>query len=352
METEFSEGVEVDALANVHSHLREGDVVGPLIERAIEGGADVLLPMPNTNKGLTSPEEVMEYCRMVQSLVPEGAEMQVIPTMMVTEQTTFGDIDDMADAGIKDVKVYPLNRTTKSHNGVRHYGKLLNGVLKRCGRRKVKIHFHPEHPSMTFSNRDAEFAFLAIADMALNETETVVIWEHGTDSRCIPHWKDMAMSGRFHVTLTAHHLASNEDATFGDVRAVCKPPIKTEQDRLDLIRFVEEDNEWVMAGPDDAPHDVNAKHVHEGKCACGAYTSPFLLPLYAHALEIMLETEAGIAGFVNFTSRNARRFHGLPGASRKIRLVRKPFMIPNSYAVGPWTVEPFWANTMIDWKIA
>jgi dihydroorotase len=91
--------------------------------------------------------------------------------------------------------------------------------------------------------------------------------------------------------------------------------------------------------------------VHEGKCACGAFTSPFLHPLYAHALSRLLKTERGRDVYVNFTSRNARKLHNLPPASKQFNLAEKEFKIPSYYVVGPWNVEPFWAGQTLDWSI-
>jgi len=336
----------VDALANVHSHLREGyDVVKSLVEKAVEGGADVLAPMPNTTEGLTDANQVLKYIKTAESYVPSGKKVTFLPIVMVSEDAPFKTIDDCVENSVVDCKIYPLDRTTKSHNGVRHYGRLLP-LIKHCGKVGMKCHFHPEHPSMIFDNRDAEFLFLPILDMFLNETQAIIISEHGTDRRCIPHWQEMAKSGRFFVTLTAHHLATNEDAGFGDVRAVCKPPIKTRADQMALVNLVQKNYSWVMAGLDDAPHDVKSKHVHKGRCDCGAYT-PFGLQLYAHALSLTL---LGMRTFVNFTSQNARKLHNLPPASRIVKLVKQPFLIPPHYQIGSWTVEPFWAGEKIDWS--
>ena len=206
---------------------------------------------------------------------------------------------------------------------------------------------------MLFSNRDAEFAFLALGRMFLEETNAAIIWEHGTDARCIPHWKDFAKSRRFFLTLTAHHLATNEDLTFGDVRSTCKPPIKTEADRVGLIDLVSEDHSWVMAGSDSAFHPLEKKQVETGCCACGAFTAPFLLPLYAHALEgLLLSGKART--FVNFTSRNARTLHGLLEAdpARPVTLVQEEWKIPTSYWVWNQQATPFWAGQKLGWKIA
>ncbi len=340
----------VDALCNVHTHLREGDVVHQLIKLAIEGGADTLLPMPNTNAGLLTARQVLAYIAHAKEGVPEGQTVNLIPTILINEDTFTDEIDRCVDNGIINAKVYPRYRTTNSGNGVRHYGRLLS-LLKWCGRRRMKLHFHPEHPWMLFNGRDAEFAFLPVADMFLNETDACIVWEHGTDGRCVLFWKEMAKSHRFFVTLTAHHLATDEDESFGDVRSVCKPPIKTRCDKEDLVRLVEEDHLWVMAGGDDAYHDTSKKHPEWGRCACGAFTTGHLLKLYAHTLGRMIRMDGGGTIFRRFTSENARRLHGLPGASRKYLLTEEHSTIPLSYRVGEGTGESFWAGRTIDWNI-
>ncbi len=344
--------IEVESYVNTHSHLRHLEKATGLAELVAEGGADIVLPMPNVD-GHTKARTVFDYIGILRNS-PRPGIPSFIPSMMITEDTPLDEIDRAVDLGIFDVKGYPLYRTTRSHDGIRNYARMLS-LVKHCGKKKVRTHWHPEHPWMQFGNRDAEFAFLPIADMLVNEAEdTTIIWEHGTDGRCIPFWKELAESERFFVTLTAHHPATNEDDTFGDVRATCKPPIKTEGDRSALVNFIAEDHGWVMAGLDDAPHPIEVKHVNMGKCACGAYTAPFGLPLYAHALDSILQKPNGVETFVNFTSRNARKLYSLPAAKRQIKLARKPFQIPLRYYIGSNSerVEPFWAGQRIDWSFA
>jgi len=350
---EIPEIIDVEALVNTHWHGREGEVVGPLVEMAIAGGADVLGPQPNTENGLTTATQVVDYIGMAKGLVPRGKTVHFIPFVMITEKTTEKDIDDCVNAGILDGKIYPKDRTTKSHNGVEHYGRILPQI-KHCGKVGMKVHPHPEHPLMLFSNHDAEFAFLPIVYMWLEETDAVIVWEHGTDVRCIPHWKYMAKTwkGRFFVTLTAHHLATNEDSVYGENDAVCKPIIKGESSRQGLVDLVGEDYNWVMAGLDDAFHPKGAKYPESGRCACGSYTGPLGLPLYAHSLEHLFKTSDGIRTFVNFTSRNPRKLHKLPPSSRTIKLVRESWKIPPTYPIGHETALPFWAGQMLNYKIA
>jgi dihydroorotase len=342
---------EVEAVVNAHSHLREGEVVGPLIEKNIEGGADVIAFMGNTKNGLTTAAQTLEYLKAAQSLVPAGKKMTLIPIMIANESTPEDEINRAAEAGIFDVKFLPLNRTTNSHYGIRHYARMIP-IIQRCSKLDVRVHIHPEHPRMTFPGRDAEYLFQPILDMFINETAAIIISEHGTDGRCVPFWIEASKTGRFFVTLTAHHLIADEDQVFGDVRAVCKPPIKTALDREQLVALVAENHPWVMAGPDDAPHDTAAKFAHEGRCACGSYTAAKLMLYYAHALGHLFSSPPGLQTFVNFTSRNARTLFGLPPASRTFKLVEKKSDIPNFYKIGHWMVEPFMAAGMLDWDFA
>jgi dihydroorotase len=345
--------VKAEALADVHYHLRSGhEIMSALMQHAYDGGADVLGIMPNLKPPLTLGLAVNDYRALAvdiaRSLRIEP--FSFMPFVMITEDTKPAEIDLCVAHGIWNAKVYPRYRTTQSEEGVVHYGRILD-IVKHCGKVGMKVHFHPEHPSKLFINRSAEFAFLPLARMFLEESDTIIVWEHGTDANCIPHWVDMASTGRFFVTLTAHHLATNEDKTFGDIRSTCKPPIKTEYDRIGLVELVKQGYGWVMAGTDSAWHPRHGKHVDEGCCACGAFTAPFALPLYAHALSSMLETDSGIGKFIDFTSRNARRLHRLPPASRLVTLANEKWKIPLSYPVGSEEGLPFWAGNTIDWKL-
>lgn len=344
-----------ESLANSHWHGREpGPVMKSLIQYGYEGGADTEGAQPNTDKGLTTAHQVKKYIEKARELTPSHISMNYIPFVMITEDTTEKMIDDCVEAGIEDGKIYPKNRTTKSENGVERYGRLIPKA-KHCGKAGMRLHSHPEHPSMLFGNRDAEYSFLPIQQMFLEETVnegTIFFWEHGTDARATPFWKKWAKeSERFYVTLTAHHMAENEDGAFGDVRSVCKPPIKTENDRQGIVQLVSEDHPWVMAGLDDAFHPGPSKHTQSGRCACGSFTTPFGLILYAHALDELLMRPGGEEVFVNFTSRNLRRVMRLPVATETIVLVQEPFKIPLVYEVGMENALPFWAGQEIKWRI-
>ncbi|MEX0930332.1 MAG: hypothetical protein WDZ79_01495 [Candidatus Paceibacterota bacterium] len=354
-------------LINTHCHLRQDEegytgpsLVHDLIEHAVRGGAIALGIMPNPQAGVHAPHDGLHTAEDVAAYLKHMLETHgmmltvLIKIVLITEKTTQADIDACIAAGIHDGKIYPLDRTTGSDKlGVRDYH-LLIPIVRHCGKVGMRVHMHPEHPLMDIHSRDAEYEFIAIADMFMRATEdvqTVFVWEHGTDSRCISFWKKWGATGRFYVTLTAHHLASDEDELFGDVRGACKPPVKTRLDRSALCAFVLEGHSWVMAGLDDAPHDMAAKHPEDGRCVCGAYTAPFGLQLYAHALLSERPSKKEIEIFLDFTVHNAEELYGFRAGRNRFELIREPFEIPLYYTAGSWKIPSFWGGRTIKWSL-
>jgi len=344
----------IDRIVDTHIHFRGGeggggdDVVRFLVAQAINAGSDVFFGMPNLKEWLGTYEKVQKYLELCQSAVPDGQTATFQIMLALTENTSFEEIDRCVEAGQYHAKVYPLSRTTGSDSelGVRNYLKLME-LIRYAGKKGMTVHFHPEYPWLGFHNRDAEYLFMPIVDMLLQETDATIVWEHGTDARCIPFWKEAAKSGRFAVTLTAHHLLAGEDHYFGDVSATCKPPVKTPRDCTDLKRLVAEDHAWVMAGSDSAPHDIGVKHPEAGRCACGAYTA-----LFGEKGVLFAHCERSVKVFERFMGGNARLFHGLPPATGKITLVREPRTVPSSeqYSAGGWTMQPFAAGRTLEWR--
>jgi dihydroorotase len=346
--------ISVAKLIDPHVHLREGEgVIEALISHSVMGGAIVLGPMPNTLEGLKTAAQVTAYIENAKKLVPGGADVKFIPIAMLTEDTTFEMIDEWVAAGILDAKVYPLKRTTNSEYGVEAYSKILK-LVDYCGKVGVRVHLHPENPNMLFGNRDAEYQFIPIMEMLIQQApETIFVWEHATDRRCIPFFKEWAKSGRFYVTITAHHLISNEDNSYGDVRAVCKPNPKEEADRLALITLISEKNRWVMAGTDTAFHDKTAKHTLAGKCACGAFTAPNALVMYAHALDHLFGRSSSSDVFDNFVLYNASDLYGLDLFKHKNDAVLEEgeWEVPDKYKVADKVALSFMAGEKLKWKI-
>ena len=102
----------VEALANIHWHGRElGQVMKALIREAKNGGADVLLPMPNTLKPLSTAEQVIHYVGEAEDhhTSPRDS-VRFIPTVMLTENTNREELELCKKHHISDGKIYPFMR--------------------------------------------------------------------------------------------------------------------------------------------------------------------------------------------------------------------------------------------------
>lgn len=347
-------GFEMPAFIDTHVHWRDDleykGMISSLIGYSIMGGAYICMTMPNPKGGLITPQQTIGYRNECVLKTPTDLPfgMKTIPCIQITEGATKETIDSCLSEGIMDAKVYPFMRTTKSDKGVRDYHKLVE-IVTYAVTKGMRVHHHPEHPDMLFINRDAEYGYIPIMDMFMrampNDAKGCHIWEHATDIRCAPFWRKWAETGNFFVTITAHHLATHEDETYGDVHAVCKPSYKTAQDMSGLQQLVAEDLPWVMAGTDTAPHDVKGKHVNSGQCACGAFTAPFAVALYAHALRQLLMAGEGYKTFMNFMHYNAAKLYGINSKDAPILTVSSESTeIPNCYSIGDANVVPFWAG--------
>lgn len=352
-----TKSIEIPCLADPHVHLRQGDMLlSELMRYSVMGGADIVGAMPNTTpEGLTTARAVLEYHDSIRRLKPARSvgELTAIKFLMLTERTTPEEIEACARAGIKNAKLYPKDRTTNSEDGIRDYYYMVP-LVKKCGECGIMVHVHPEHPCLDITGRDAEYLFIPVCEMFLRQTMAIIVWEHGTDMRCVRPWEIWARQfpNRFYVTLTAHHPCYDDDQDHGDVTATCKPPCKTKDDSYALVELVGRNHSWVMLGSDSAYHPKEKKHVDVGGCACGAFTAPFLAPLCAHALDEILARPHGLGIFENFISNNARRLHDIPRPSRRLKLVREPWRVPLTYDVGGEVALPFMRGKEILWRFA
>ena len=77
-------------------------------------------------------------------------------------------------------------------------------------------------------------------------------------------------------TITAHHLLGTFEDAERDVFNVCKPVMKTPDDRLALIRVAVDGSSKFFFGSDSVPHPIQSKT--EKQCAAaGCFTQPYII---------------------------------------------------------------------------
>lgn len=103
-------------------------------------------------------------------------------------------------------------------------------------------------------------------------------------------------------------------------------------------------NPKFFLGTDSAPHLVGRKECAAG-CA-GVFTAPVAIALLAQ----LFEQESDFITLENFVSFHGKQFYREQdplGVPDKIKLVRKPWTVPNFYD----GVVPFFAGETLGWQV-
>ncbi len=100
-----------------------------------------------------------------------------------------------------------------------------------------------------------------------------------------------------------------------------------------------------MFGSDSAPHP---KHKKEAcGCAAGVFTSPIALQV----LTQLFEEHNCLDNLNAFVSLNAQRIYKLQPKTKKIKLVKKDFLVPSIYEYKNENVVPMFAGETITWSL-
>ena len=154
---------------------------------------------------------------------------------------------------------------------------------------------------------------------------------------------------RLAATITPHHLLLSRNAMFaGGLRPhhFCLPVAKREEDRLALVEAATSGHPRFFLGTDSAPHPRRRKE--SGSAPGGIYTAHAAIELYAEVFE-----QAGaLERLEAFASFHGPDFYGLPRNRERVTLVREPWTVPASLAMGEEELVPFRAGERVAWKLA
>ena len=217
------------------------------------------------------------------------------------------------------------------------------------------VHGEVTDPSIDLFDREAVFLSKVLPQILAIDERLKVVLEHITTRQAVQLVRDNE-DGRLAATITAHHLMATRGAIFAggiSPHYYCLPVLKTEEDRAALVAAAISGDARFFAGSDSAPHDKASKECCRGKA--GIYTGYNTMELYA---QVFAENEA-LDRLERFVAEYGARFYGLPLNEERMRLVRKPHRIPESF---DYTVEssggeggkliPFKAGQVLDWQIA
>ncbi len=155
--------------------------------------------------------------------------------------------------------------------------------------------------------------------------------------------------------------------------AFCLPVLKRETHRAAVFAAATSGSPKFFLGTDSAPHPKSAKVrfdvictvkrpyanvssfqnmpicvSQESACGCaGIYSAPVALSLYAEAFE----SAGALEKLEAFACFNGPDFYGLPRNTRQIKLVRKPWTVPQWFEFGDSIVVPMYAGQEVQWQV-
>ena len=332
------DGLILPASADMHVHLRDGDMMHTVVPTIRKGGVDTVFVMPNLVPPITTVSHAMEYKSRLQQLAPG---VTLLMSLYLHSSITPEVIREAKAAGIAGVKCFPAGVTTNSASGVVDYESFYP-IFRTMEEVDLVLNLHGEVPSndeITVLN--AEEAFLPTL-LKLHERfpKLRIVLEHCTTAEaveCVKRCGDSIVG-----TITAHHLFLTVDDWAGDSINFCKPVAKTPRDRDALLKAAVSGKKFFM-GSDSAPHPLKAKKGGENgmdKCLAGVFTQPHVTQLYLEAFESATEkgvlrehavTEDILRGFLG---EHGRRFYRVPESKERIRIRKGEEKITESLRVG------------------
>ena len=367
--TMTSDRLAVQAPADWHVHLRQGQMSELIAPHVKKGGMQLAYVMPNLSPPLTNAEQASQYVKDLEALAPGT---KFFGTMYLSPALTPDEIRKAAAAGIRGVKSYPRGVTTNSDGGIEDY-EVYYPVFEAMEEAGMVLNLHGEVPSDANQGicvLNAEARFLShLEKIHARFPRLRVVLEHATTRAAVDCVR--RLGDTVGCTITPHHLALIVDDWAGRPVNFCKPVAKTPDDRAALQEVVREGHPRFFLGSDSAPHPLASKYpspasvgstkdfVASCGCAAGIYTSAVLLPLCA----TILESFGALDKLEAYVSTNGRAFYGEPApAGAEVVLRRTSASIPAAYVhpahefksdgdASKLQVVPFWAGRELTWEI-
>ncbi|SDE18182.1 dihydroorotase [Paracoccus isoporae] len=333
-----------------HLHLRDGAMLAAVAPHSAAFGRAII--MPNLVPPVVTGDQARAYRDRILSALPEGAALQPLMTLYLTETTDPADVvASHRDGVISAVKLYPAGATTNSASGVTDFNKV-RPVLEAMAEAGVPLCVHGEvtDPEIDIFDREAVFIDRVLDPLRRATPGLRVVMEHITTSDGVAYVRDNAAGGAMGGTITTHHLVINRNAILaGGIRPhyYCLPVAKRETHRLALREAAMSGQGPFFLGTDSAPHPDTAKLQ---PCGCaGCFTAPNTMAILA---EIFAQ-EGRLDQLEAFTSLNGPAFYGVAPNEDRLRLTRhdEPVRFPEQIDAGGERVTVFDPGFDLFWQM-
>jgi len=330
-----------------HIHLRDGEALRTTVHHVARQFGRAIV-MPNLQPPVTTTEQALAYQQRILSEIPEGGSFKPLMTLYLTDHTSTKELEEMVQhSDVIAIKLYPAGATTNAENGVTNIEKMMP-VFERMETLDIPLLLHGEvtDPDIDIFDREKVFIDQYLSMLVKTFPKLRIVLEHITTKEAVDFV--VAANSSVAATITPHHLLMNRnDLLAGGLRPhhYCLPILKQEDDRLSLLTAATSGNTKFFLGTDSAPHEQYQKETH---CGCaGIYSAHAALELYAEAFEqadALHQLEA-------FASFHGADFYHLSRSDKKVRLIKKPWTVPDYYPYHAGKLIPLRANNDIQWQL-
>lgn len=328
---------------DLHTHLRQGGLIGPIVKSQIDMGCVGVLAMPNTKPPTAKvfKDDPLEYWCIegyLDFIRREGGDalQDIIVPLYLTKDTTPEMIAKGAESGLlRAAKYYPPHGTTGADFGYPFDNYFENGVFAAMEEHGVVLCIHGEQHHMEAceyfdedSNAEDVFYKTQMPKLVERFPNLKVACEHVTTRTAVEFVK--AQGANVVASITPQHLLYTVGHLLQGLKyhLFCLPLLKFDADRQALrVAATDPENTKFYAGTDSAAHTVKAT---ECGCAAGCFTGGIAPQLYAQAFEeagVDLSSEGGKNALEAFLCLNGPRFYGLEAAKGTMTLEKTPQQI-------------------------
>ncbi|KAI6780244.1 dihydroorotase-like protein [Emericellopsis cladophorae] len=320
--------------ADMHVHLRQGEMMKLVTPSIRRGGVDTVFVMPNLQPPIRTVERALEYKSDLQSIEPD---VTYLMSLYFHAELTPNVVAEAAKAGLAGIKVYPQGVTTNSDAGVASLDGF-DDIFEAMQQHDLVLNLHGEVVGTPAQGLTHEEAFLpTLKSIHAKFPKLRIVLEHCSTAAAIEAVRGCGPS--VGATITAHHLYLTGDMSNVDPHAFCKPIPKTPEDRDALLKAATSGDSKFFFGTDSAPHPLASKSAQGMAPPAGVFTQPYATQLVLRAFEeatergIVAESDVTREKLEGFFNKFGRAFYKLDDNSvngPKIVLERKGEKIPTS----------------------
>jgi len=344
----MSESITITRPDDWHVHLRDGKAMADVVGATAREFARAIV-MPNLKPPIVDVRKAKAYRDRILAALPKRSKFEPLMTLYLTDNTKAAEIEKAKASGfVKAVKYYPAGATTNSASGVTDIRKCDAAfeAMQAAGL-PLLVHGEVTDPEVDIFDRETVFLERVLGPLVKRFPRLKIVVEHITTHEAAAFVE--RASEHVGATITAHHLLLNRNAIFAggiNPHHYCMPVLKREPHRRALLKAATSGSPKFFLGTDSAPHPRSAK---ESCCGpAGVYTAHAAIELYAEAFE----SAGALDKLEAFAAFNGADFYGLPRNSARLKLEKRAWKVPASYAFGEDTVVPMRAGAMVAWRIA